>query len=108
MQVAEVIGAKLPANFRVPCQGPGSRAWRVHQNAVEPAFEGQRLRAVKHERLHISNACGFESLRHGPHAVRMQVRGGHASLRPGCARQENRFSAWSSAEVEDRVSRLDA
>jgi len=107
MQVGKILGAKLPANFRVPRECPGAGAWRVYQNAVEPALERQGIRSIEYDGVHILNACGPESLRHFPNSMRMQVRRDHVSLEPGCACQENRFSTRRGAKIQNRISTLD-
>src|SRR5712671_4998496 len=107
MQVGEIIGAKLPANFRVPRERPCPGARRVYQNAIEPAFERQRLRAIDYDGLNISNARGFESLRHRSYTMLVQIRSDYVSLRPGRAGQENCFSTRRGTKIENGVSVLD-
>ena len=71
VQVRKIFATQLPPNFRMPRKRPGSGAWRVNQDAIEPPFERERLCAIKCDHFDVSNARGFESFRHFAHAMRM-------------------------------------
>src|SRR6202521_4151796 len=93
MQILQVLWVELPPNFRVPgeraCAGTGN----VGQNAIERPFEWKWLHSVQDDRFHVSNAGEFESLLHGAHTIRVEIRGDHMALWSGCLRQEQGFPA---------------
>ena len=93
MQIAKIFGAELPPNFRMPGKRARAGAGNIDQNAIERAFEWKRLRSVQNDSLHVSNAGEFESLLHGAHAIRVEIRGDDMALRSSRARQEHCLAA---------------
>jgi hypothetical protein len=93
VQIAKILRAELPANFRVPGERARSGARDIDQNAIERAFECKRLRAVKDDCLHVSYAGAFESLAHRARAMRVQISGDDMALWPGIVRQEQGLAA---------------
>jgi hypothetical protein len=97
VQIAQVLGVKLPANFRVPGESARAGARDIDQNAIERAFERKRLLSVQDVRLDISNAGAFESLPHGARTMLVQIRGDDMALRSNRSRQEQGLATRSRA-----------
>ena len=49
VQIGKIFGSKPPANLRMPRERAGPRAGRIDQNAIERAFERQRLRPIERD-----------------------------------------------------------
>jgi hypothetical protein len=97
MQIGQVLAVELAPNFRVPGKRARAGAGNVDQNAFERPFEWKWLLSVQDDRLYVSNAGEFESLPHGAHTIRVEIRGDHSSLRSGRSRQEQGLSSWRCA-----------